>query len=117
MTYNELQDLCESKKTTLKSIYVALGMTRTGFQGAIENQSLPIKRLLPLCNKLGITPNEFFGVDSVSNVSANGTAVQLGGQANTLNYAEQSETIAMLREQIRTKDEQISSLLQLLSKG
>ncbi len=116
MNYSELQDCCESKKKTLKSIYSALGMTRSGFQAAIENQSLPIKRVLPLCDKLGITPNEFFGVDSLANVSANGNAVQFGGQANTLNYAEQTDTISMLREQIKTKDEQIATLLSLLAK-
>ncbi len=116
MNYNELQDLCIERKITLKSVYNALEMSRQGFQRAIDNESLPLKKVLPLCGKLGITPNEFFGVDSLANVSANGNAVQFGGQANTLNYAEQTDTISMLREQIKTKDEQIATLLSLLAK-
>ncbi len=125
MIYSELQDLCFARKITVKSLYNALGMTRSGFQAAIDNQSLPIKRLLPLCSKLGISPNQFFGIEETpTTIAAKDSAVQLGGNSNTLNYAlSDNETIKLLSEQIKEKDrqlsekdKQISQLMKLLSK-
>ena len=112
LTYSELTDICEQKKIFVKSVHSALDMTDTGFRTAIKNQSLPIKKVLPLCDLLGISVNRFFGVDPVVNGDIiHGNQNKLG-RKQIIN--ENKETVKILQDQLATKDEQIKMLMELL---
>lgn len=113
MTYNQLQSLLEKKRITVKEVFEICEMSYMGFKTAMENQTLPIKKVVPLCNFLGISPNEFFGYNDDSTAISN-NAVQIGGTANMLQY--EQKTVDILKEQLETKDEQIQQLLNILNK-
>ena len=117
MTYSELKDLAEIKKITMQSLADDVKMTRTGFRTSFENQSLPISKVCLLCEKLGISPNDFFGWKTA------GTTQQI--QTGCIGNAQYMDTraVELLQEQLSIKDkqlceaqEQISRLIGLLGK-
>lgn len=117
MTYCELRDLAEIKKITIQSLADDVKMTRSGFKSSFENQSLPISKVNLLCEKLGISPNEFFGWKS--NMVAQ--QIQTGCVGNVQNM--DSNALSLLKEQLQIKDKQlaeaqvqISKLINIISK-
>ncbi len=91
-------------------------MTYAGMKTAIENQTLPIKKVNLLCKILGITPNRFFGWEDGGCASQ----VQNGGVGNMqrINYSSAAALQEQLRikdEQIQNKDAQIAKLLEIVS--
>lgn len=107
MTYDELTDLCELRHRTLISLAKELDFTMDGLRTSMRNQTLPIKKLEKLCNILNISPNEFFRWKDTSN---NVTMFQ-NGIGNAQIYQEEN---ASLKDQLKIKDEQIKSLLEIL---
>lgn len=111
MNYNELQVLCERRKLQIKEVVNAVGMSYTGLRDSLNNNSLPIKKLIPLCRLLNISPNEF--LDWGHTCTYNNTNVQ-NGDSNTMQIIQGN--MDMLKEQLAAKDKQIESLLNLLNK-
>lgn len=117
MNYSELQDFADRKKITLQSIAEGIGMSRVGMKTSFENQTLPIKKVKVVCDILGITPNQFFGIEE----KMQHKQVQNGGVGNTQNMdvasaAMLQEQLRIKDEQLKAKDEQISKLMDLLAK-
>lgn len=113
MNYSQLQNLLDKKRMLVKEVYEKLGMTYDGFRNSIERQTLPLKRVMPLCEILEITPNQFFGVEDLQK-TVNNTAVQVGGRSNIMQYERKS--LDIMERQLKEKDKQIESLLSLLHK-
>lgn len=109
LTYTELKDILEDKNILLENLAKRVDMTRVGFKGAIENQTLQISKVYAICKYIGITPNYFFGFEDRNGISQ----TQNGGIGNTQIV---DQGIAALRDQLKVKDEQINKLLNLLSK-
>lgn len=109
MNYNELQNACERRKMQIKEVTDVLGMTYTGLRDALNRDTLPAKKIVPLCHLLKITPNEFlkFGESSHTNYEQIGIS-------NTQNVG--IIEIDILKEQLEKKDAQIDKLLNLLNK-
>lgn len=107
MNYTELTDYCERKKMQIKDVVSALDMTYTGLRDALNKNTLPIKKLLPLCNLLQISPNEFLKWGE--NTSAN---IIQTGMLNSQNVGVVG--ISILHEQLAEKDRQIATLMELL---
>lgn len=63
MTYQEIKELCEKRQLPIKVLAENLGMTPAGFQRAIENQTLPIRLVPPLCDALGLDITKLFGTN------------------------------------------------------
>ena len=61
MNYTELKDLCEQRKIFIKDIQTGIKMSQPGLRDALNKETLPIRKLVPLCRLLQITPNEFVG--------------------------------------------------------
>lgn len=110
MSYSELSDLCYEKKISLTRIANSANMTLRGFREGMNKQTLGIKAILPICSELGITPNDFFGVDG-SSATYNTNQV---GMVNNQNIG--AIGVEILQQQLATKDEQIKQLLELLKK-
>lgn len=110
ISYSELSDLCYKKKISLTRIANCANMTLRGFRDGMNKQTLGIKAILPICSELGITPNDFFGVDG-SSTTYNTNQV---GVVNNQNIGAMG--VEILQQQLATKDEQIKQLLQLLNK-
>lgn len=108
MNYSELSDCCEKKKLQIKDVVDALGMTYTGLRDALNKDTLPIKKLLPLCTLLHISPNEFvkWGEnDGATNITQTG---MLNNQnVNVIG-------VDVLHEQLIEKDRQIATLMDIL---
>lgn len=116
MNYNDLQELANSKKILMRELAVQMEMTYAGMKTAIENQTLSVKKIILLCEALGITPNQFFGWEDGKCASQ----VQNGGVGNMqrINYSSAAALQEQLRikdEQIQNKDAQIAKLLEIVS--
>ena len=109
MVYSEIQDLCELRRFRISDIYRHLGMTYQGLKTSLDNGKLASDKVVLLCQKLSITPNEFFGWDKLNKNTYVNSNVQ-NGNFNTQNNA----TIDVLKQQLSVKDDQIKELLQLL---
>lgn len=110
MTYSELSDLCYKKKKSLTRIADCANMTLRGFREGMNKQTLGIRAILPICTELGITPNEFFGIDGSTN-TFNTNQV---GMVNNQNIGAMG--VEILQQQLAIKDEQIKQLFELLKK-
>lgn len=109
MTYSELSDICDAKRILLKNVAENSGLTYDGLRNGMNKQSLGMTKVLKICEYVGITPNQFFGVDSNQTVNA----TQLG-LSNTQNIG--SSGIEILQQQLAVKDAQIDRLLSILNK-
>lgn len=110
MTYSELQDLCYEKRISLTSVAECANMTLRGFRVGMINRTLQIKAIEAVCNRLNITPNQFFGwKEDLSTYQTN----QLG-VVNNQNIG--TSGMDILQHQLVVKDEQIKQLLNLLNK-
>ena len=108
MVYTELQSLCEKRNLQIKEVCLAIGMTYTGLRDALNRKTLPIKKILPLCELLKISPNELLDWKEYI-PTYNATQY---GMLNNQNIG----GIELLQKQLEVKDEQISQLLNLLNK-
>lgn len=111
MNYNELTFLAKDRKITLADLAEQIGLTRQGLQSTIERGTFPTNKVLPLCQILGITPNEFFGWDAPLPVGGNYASHVSGGNTQNSN-----EAIKALRDQLKEKDKQINRLLGVIER-
>ena len=114
MTYNELKNITNVKNLQLKQVAEGIGMSRQGLQTSIENQTLPISKVLDLCKMLGITPNDFFGVNNETvsqSVNSNSGTVTVTGIDRRQYYSDSPDVlkaqVELLEERIKEKDSQI----------
>lgn len=110
MNYNEIAFLAKEKKITLANLAEQLGITRQGLQTTIERGSFPINKVVPLCQILGISPNELLGWEAAP---GGNYAAHIGG-SNTQNS---TEAITALSAQLKEKDRQIDRLLKIVERG
>ena len=109
MTYSELIDICEKKQMLIKDVAAYVGMSYDGLRNGMNEQRLGMLKVLRLCECLGITPNQFYGVETPTTINANQY-----GLANSQNIG--AVGIELLQQQLVVKDEQIKHLLELLKK-
>ena len=112
MEYNDLMILAKQKKILQKDLCVRLDITPAGFKRGIENGTFPINKVVPLCQILGISPNELLGWETAT-VPVNGNYASHVSGGNTQNS---NETIAALSDQLKEKDKQIDRLLKIVEK-
>ena len=110
MNYNDLRGWCKKHYVNTTTVAGEVGITISGLQYGLNNASLGMRYIPQLCKSLGMSPNEFFGYKEKEGSSY--SQVQNGGVGNVQNM--ESESIAILHEQLRKKDEQIDRLLELL---
>lgn len=110
MNTNYLKDLLEKNRLSLRKCSDLLEMTAAGLSSAVEKQSLPIKKVLPLCEILDITVNEFFEIENdTKNIGVQNNAK--GGNVQN-NNSDCKEAIKILENQLKTKDDQIKMLIE-----
>ena len=110
MSYSELSDICDAKRILLKNVAENSGLTYDGLRNGMNKQSLGMTKVLRICEYVGISPNQFFGYESIGQ-TFNTTQV---GVMN--NQSIGAAGIEILQQQLQAKDEQIKQLLQLLNK-
>jgi DNA-binding Xre family transcriptional regulator len=110
MEYNDLMILAKQKKILQKDLCQRLDITPAGFKRGIEKGTLPINKVVPLCQILGISPNELLGWEAAP---GGNYAAHIGG-SNTQNS---TEAITALSAQLKEKDRQIDRLLKIVEKG
>ena len=114
MNYNELKKICLDNKNNIENIANLLGMTYNGLKRAIENETLPIKKVKELCAILEITPNDFFGTSSVNgngnivgNIVGDNSKV-IGGMVGSCPLcAEKDKEISALKDKIISLQEKL----------
>lgn len=117
MVYSEIQDLCNLRKITVKELCSSIGMSYQGLKTSLETNKLSSDKVLLLCKSLLITPNDFFGWSA----SYSAQQIQTGCVGNS-QYID-TRAVDLLQEQLSIKDkqlteaqEQISKLINILSK-
>lgn len=109
MTYNELSDICDQKRILLKDVAKKSGISYDGLRNGMNKKSLGMMKVLKICECIGITPNQFFGIEPSSTINATQFGISNSQQIG-------STGIGVLEQQLRKKDEQIDLLIQLLNK-
>ena len=114
MDYNDLMIFAKQNKILQKQICDELGLTSAGFKRAVENKTLAIGKLEVLCKMLGITPNEFFGINNETvsqSVNSNSGTVTVTGIDRRQYYSDSPDVlkaqVELLEERIKEKDSQI----------
>ena len=102
--------LAKQKKILQKDLCQRLDITPAGFKRGIEKGTLPINKVVPLCQILGISPNELLGWEAAP---GGNYAAHIGG-SNTQNS---TEAITALSAQLKEKDRQIDRLLKIVEKN
>lgn len=111
MNYNELKRHCALIQVSVSEIANEVDITIDGLRKGLENESLALRYVQPLCKSLGITPNKFFGVDDTPGDNIYG-AQNKGGKKQIIqqgNTDALEHTIEILKAQLTTKDEQIAA--------
>lgn len=111
MDYNELMSICERKHIYLKDVAEQIGMSFTGFRRTMIEQTLKVKHVIPICEALGITVDEFFSKEKTGKYY---NMCQVGCNNGTMNIASIDEVIDTLKKQLEEKDKQITELLKHL---
>lgn len=119
MTYNELRSFCEKHQISTTSVAADINCTLDGLHKGLDRQSLSMRFIPKLCRSLCITPNQLFGWDG--EIPTPGTPPPARNQQN--NYGNGNRQTILdnglvddLREQLKVKDDQIKSLLDILKK-
>lgn len=63
LTYEQLQDIAESKKMTITEVAAKSGLTLAGLRKGMRQKSLTTSSILAICETLSISPNELLGVE------------------------------------------------------
>ena len=114
MNYSELKNIAKSKKILLKEIADSMNVSAEGLKYSIENNTLPINKLLELCKILNITPADFFGTTGTTikgNRNIVGSNINKSTIDNRHYYSDSPDVlkaqIEVLEERIKEKDSQI----------
>ncbi|MBQ7387868.1 MAG: hypothetical protein IJW01_00585 [Paludibacteraceae bacterium] len=111
MNYSELKNIAKSKKILLKEIADSMNVSAEGLKYSIENNTLPINKLLELCKILNITPADFFGTTINGNGNIVGSNINKSTIDNRHYYSDSPDVlkaqIEVLEERIKEKDSQI----------
>lgn len=98
MNYNDLREVCTSKKISIKELTEQIGYTRQGLQSALDNQTIELRKLKSLCEVLKISIYEFFKDES--QINGNQSNIKDKTLINSLN-----REIELLKQQITDKEE------------
>jgi hypothetical protein len=112
MTYNEIKQECENKNISLGDLVLILEMTRAGFKGAIDNETLALCKLKLLCQKLDISPLRFFDNISESKSLSYNTNERLRFELD-----KKELELKLTKERLSDKDDIISMLREKLNFG
>lgn len=108
MTYEELKKHCDQMHVSVLKVAEEVGISFDGLKKGVSNGSLALRHILPLCESLCITPDQFFGLKGDGGVRQ----VQNGGYHNT--QAVDTTGVAALEKQLEAKDKQIEQLLEII---
>ena len=108
VNYLRIKDAAQAQSVTIRQLAQLTGMSETGFKISIDNGNFAIKNVILICEKLNISPNEFFGCIGDSSIAIS----QSGSQNNQTNNL---SSISVLEKQLEVKDKQIENLLNILS--
>ena len=99
--YDEIKQLCQTANVQLLELARLAGLTPQGFRKAIDNSTLPASAVVPICERLQISLQQFFGRAPIVFTD------------QSLRYAAE---IADLHRQVEEKDAQIAKLINVLSR-
>lgn len=100
--YDEIKSLCQAANIQLLELAHLAGLTPQGFRKAIDNSTLPASAVVPLCERLQISLQQFF------------CRAPIVYTDQSLQHACE---IADLRRQLAEKDAQIAKLIDVISRA
>ncbi len=115
MNYNELKQIAKRKNILIKDLAKETGITRQGLQKVMDNETIELKLVKRICEKLDISPAKFFDTGTFGLILNNGVN-QVVGNGNKMIIENKDKEIEMLRQQIADKEEIIKLLKNLNQK-
>lgn len=109
INYLRIKECAGAQGVTIRHLAELVHMTDTGFKISIESGNFAAKNVISICEKLKISPNEFFGLSNESSIAIS----QSGNQNNQTNYL---SSLSALEKQLDVKDKQIEHLMSLLKR-
>ena len=108
LNYSKIKGIAAMQGVEICHLAKLVNLTENGFKASIETGNFKAKNVMLICEKLNISPNDFFGYigDSPIAISQSGS---LNNQTNNLS------SISALEKQLEVKDKQIEKLLNILS--
>ena len=101
ISYEELKSLCQVANVQLLELAHLANLTPQGFRKSIDNSTLPAAAVVPICERLQISLQQFFGRAPI---------------VYTDQSLQHAIEIADLRRQLEEKDAQIAKLINVLSR-
>lgn len=109
LTYEELTDICEKKRTTITDVSNRVGMSLNGLRKAMRNFALTADKLILVCQALDITPNYFFGVEATAGDIVYGDQQKGSKMKIKKDSPELSHVIEILQGELALKNEQLAA--------
>lgn len=108
--FNDLKQYTRVAKCSVDEIAAKTDISYDGLKRGLQNESLSIRFVVPLCQALNMTPNQFFGVEETSGDTNYGNMQKNAKkQIMQVGTEELKKTISILEGQLKTKDEQLKS--------
>lgn len=116
LTYFDLRAIGEKRGLGAKQLADVVNMSTQGLQAALDRATLPVSKVLPLCDACGITVTQFFGIQDSNIEQYYNSQVQssTGQKAKNIQLVDSKATEELVR-QVQEKDKQISKLIDLLA--
>lgn len=109
LDYSKIKGIAMTQNVTMAQLASLVGMSDNGFTNSIRSGDFKSKNVILICEKLNISPNEFFGYSGEASIAISQSGIR-NNQTNNLS------SISVLEKQLEVKDKQIEQLMSLLNK-
>ena len=118
ITYKKLTDLASVQGITIEELAQSISMSRQGLNRAVTNGTLPARKIEKLCEKMGLSPNQLFGIEpiaTVANLLIGDGNTGISQSVTTTSVRELEKENEYLKERLSDKDALIETQKQLIA--
>lgn len=108
-TFSDLKRFTKKTKTNVENIASDLGLSYDGLKLGLDQQTLKIQYVLPLCKILCISPDQFFDVETPKGDIVYGDQQKGSKMKIKKDSPELAHAIEILQEELRQKNEQLAA--------
>lgn len=112
MDFSQLKKICKTSHVPVTEIAENLNLSYDGLKRGLNNGTIGIKYVLPICSYFGITVADFFGQPKTTTGDIVYGSQQKQGKKQIMHIQESESTkqaIKILEEQLREKEEQLKN--------
>lgn len=107
--FNDLKDYTKVAQCSIDEIAARVGISYDGLKRGLQNESLSLRYVLPLCQELHMTPNQFFGSDAPAGDIVYGDQQKGSKMKIKKDSPELAHAISILQDELKQKNEQLAA--------